>query len=86
MFKNAFCYPAATVRIGKLVVTVDLRLYLREKTVRRLNRQRQAGQRLSFRSKNRLAKSMLEGPRPQPPEGIAEMVELLRAAAQQEGE
>ena len=69
VFKNAFCYLIATLRIGKIVVTVDLRLYLREKTVRRLNRQRSAGQRLPFRSKNSLAKSMLEALRPHLPQG-----------------
>jgi hypothetical protein len=31
VFKNAFCYLTANLRIGKMVVTVDLRLYLREK-------------------------------------------------------
>jgi hypothetical protein len=35
-FKKAFCYLECTLRIGDIVVTVDLRLYLREKTVRRL--------------------------------------------------
>jgi hypothetical protein len=69
IFKNAFCYLLTTLRIGKLVVTVDLRLYLREKTVRRLNRRRQAGQRIPFRSKTSLAKSMLEALRPLLPEG-----------------
>jgi DDE superfamily endonuclease len=69
VFKNAFCYLVATVRIDKIVVTVDLRLYLRAKTVRRLNRQRQAGQRLSFRSKNSLARSILEALRPGLPKG-----------------
>lgn len=69
VFKNAFCYLVATVRIDKIVVTVDLRLYLRAKTVRRLNRQRQAGQRLSFRSKNSLARSILEALRPHLPKG-----------------
>jgi hypothetical protein len=69
VFKNAFCYLVATVRIDKIVVTVDLRLYLRAKTVRRLNRQRQAGQRLSFRSKNSLARSILETLRPRLPKG-----------------
>jgi hypothetical protein len=69
VFKNAFCYLVATVRIGKIVVTVDLRLYLRAKTVRRLNRQRPAGQDLPFRSKNSLAKSMLEALRPLLPAG-----------------
>jgi hypothetical protein len=69
VFKNAFCYLVATVRIGKIVVTVDLRLYLRAKTVRRLNRQRQAEQRIPFRSKNSLARSMLEALRPLLPPG-----------------
>jgi hypothetical protein len=68
-YKNAFCYLVCTLRVGNLVVTVDLRLYLREKTVRRLNRQRAAGQRPSFRSKNSLARLMLAALRPLlPPE------------------
>ena len=69
VFKNAFCYLVATMRIGKIVVTVDLRLYLRAKTVRRLNRYRQAGQRIPFRSKNSLARNMLEVLRPLLPTG-----------------
>jgi hypothetical protein len=52
-----------------MVVTVDLRLYLRAKTVRRLNRQRKPGQRIPFRSKNSLAKSMLAALRPLLPSG-----------------
>jgi hypothetical protein len=69
VFKNAFCYLVATLRVGKMVVTVDLRLYLRAKTVRRLNRQRPLGQRLPFRSKNSLARSILEALRPLLPAG-----------------
>jgi hypothetical protein len=69
VFKNAFCYLIATLRIGKMVVTIDLRLYLREKTVRRLNRHRQGGQRIPFHSKNNLAKHMLEALRPVLPKG-----------------
>ena len=69
VFKNAFCYLIATLRVGKIVVTVDLRLYLRAKTVRRLNRQRQDGQRISFRSKNSLSRSILEALRPLLPAG-----------------
>jgi hypothetical protein len=69
-FKNGFCYLVCTVRIGKMVVTVDLRLYLREKTVRRLNRRNKGRrQRLSFRSKNRLACLILEELRPLLPTG-----------------
>jgi len=69
VFKNAFCYLAANLRIGKVIVTVDLRLYLRAKTVRRLNRQRQLGQRIPFRSKNSLARSILAALRPLLPSG-----------------
>jgi len=69
VFKNAFCYLEATIRIGTLVVTIDLRLYLREKTVRRLNRRRPPEQRIPFRSKNRLARAILEDLRPLLPAG-----------------
>jgi hypothetical protein len=68
-YKNAFCFLACTVRIGEYVATVDLRLYLREKTVRRLNRMRTAEERLSFRSKNSLAHMILEALRPLLPTG-----------------
>jgi hypothetical protein len=68
-FVNAFCYLVCTVQIGPIVVTVDLRLYLREKTVRRLNRHRSPQQRISFCSKNRLARSILEALRPLLPKG-----------------
>jgi len=69
VFKNAFCYLEATLRIGTLVVSLDLRLYLRAKTVRRLNRHRAAGHRIPFRSKNNLARAMLEDLRPLLPTG-----------------
>jgi hypothetical protein len=69
VFKNAFCYLVTTLRIGKIVVTVDLRLYLRAKTVRRLNRRRKPGQRIPFRSKNSLARSILAALRPLLPPG-----------------
>lgn len=68
-YKNGFCYLECTVRIGKIVVTVDLRLYLRAKTVRRINRHRPPRQRVPFRSKNSLARSMLEALRPLLPKG-----------------
>jgi hypothetical protein len=63
-FSNAFCYLVCTVQIGPIVVTIDLRLYLREKTVRRINRHRAAERRIPFRSKNRWARSILEALRP----------------------
>jgi hypothetical protein len=63
-FKKAFCYLVCTLRVGDIVATVDLRLYLREKTVRRLNRHRAPAQRIPFYSKNHLARRMLEALRP----------------------
>ncbi len=69
VFKNAFCYLEATLRIGTLVVTVDLRLYVRAKTVRRLNRHSSPQQRIPFRSKNSLARAILEDLRPLLPAG-----------------
>lgn len=75
-FKNAFCYLVGTVCIGKMVVTVDLHLYLRAKTIRRLNRQRQAGQRIPFRSKNSLAKGIVEALGPLLPAGWTVFVQF----------
>ena len=75
-FKNGFCYLECTLRIGRIVVTVDLRLYLRAKTVRRINRHRPPGQRIPFRSKNSIARSMLEALRPLLPEGWAVYVQF----------
>jgi len=68
-FKNAFCYVVCTLQVGSLVATVDLRLYLREKTVRRLNRRRPRGQRIPFRSKISLARQMLAELQPLLPDG-----------------
>jgi hypothetical protein len=68
-YHKAFCYLECTVRVGDLTATLDLRLYLREKTVRRLNRCRSPEQRLSFRSKNRLACDILRSRKPLLPEG-----------------
>jgi hypothetical protein len=68
-YKNALCYLVCTLRIGKIVATVDLRLYLRKKTVRRINRHRPPNQRIPFRSKNSLALSILEALRPLLPQG-----------------
>jgi DDE superfamily endonuclease len=63
-YHKAFCYLECTARIGDLTATLDLRLYLRAKTVRRLHGRRPPGRRLAFRSKNRLARAILESLRP----------------------
>jgi hypothetical protein len=68
-YHKAFCYLECTARVGDLTATLELRLYLRAKTVRRLNRLRPPGQRLAFRSKNALARAMLESLRPLLPAG-----------------
>lgn len=68
-YKNGFCYLVCTLCVGQIVVTVDLRLYLRAKTVRRLNRQRPREHRLAFRSKNTIAKRILRDVAPLLPEG-----------------
>jgi hypothetical protein len=75
-YKNAFCYLVCTLRIGSLVATVDVRLYLRQKTVRRLNRQRQKGRRIPFRSKYRIARLILEQLRPFLPTGWKVVVQF----------
>lgn len=63
-YKNAFCYLVCTMQVGDQVATVDLRLYLRQKTVHRLNRRRPKEKRLPFQSKYRLARQILEALRP----------------------
>jgi hypothetical protein len=68
-YKNGLTYLACTVTIGPIQVTFDLRLYLRERTVRRINRRRRPAQRLHFVSKPRLARQILEALRPLLPEG-----------------
>jgi hypothetical protein len=68
-YKNAFCYVVCTLRVGNNVATLDLQLYLRNKTVRKLNRQRAAGDRIPFRSKYRIARHILVDLAPLIPKG-----------------
>src|SRR3954447_10732850 len=63
-YHKAFCYLECTLRAGDLTATVDLRLYLRDKTVRRLYRHRSPEHRLRFRSKFHLAREILESLKP----------------------
>jgi hypothetical protein len=58
-YKNGLAYVVCSVRIGEIEFTFDLRIYLRQRTVRRLNRHRCRDQRLPFLSKMRLARQML---------------------------
>ena len=75
-YKNAFCYLVCTMRVGTQTATVDIRLYLREKTVRRLNRKRGKKNRLPFRSKYRIARTILEQLRPLLPKGWKVVVQF----------
>ena len=68
-FKNGLACLVCTVAAGRLVVTFDVPLYLRERTVRRLNRRRVAGHRIRFVSKPWLARRLLEALRPLLPAG-----------------
>lgn len=58
-YKNGLNYLGCTLRIGSVELTYDIRPYLRERTVRRLNRGRPKDQRLHFNSKTRLARQIL---------------------------
>ncbi len=75
-YHKAFCYLECTLRVGDLTATLELRLYLRQKTVRRLNRHRPPEQRLRFRTKNHIAQEILETLRPLLPDGWAVYVQF----------
>jgi hypothetical protein len=75
-YQNAFCYLVCTMRVGQQTATIDLRLYLREKTIRRLNRKRDKKNRLPFRSKYRIARTILEQLRPLLPKGRKVVVQF----------
>ncbi len=55
-FKNGLGYLGCTIRVGSVEFTYDIRIYPRERTVRRLNRQRSKEQRLHFLSVNTVLK------------------------------
>ncbi len=69
-FVNGLVYLDCNVWIGGEPVTFDVRLYLREATVRRLNRHRVPDERIAFRSKLHLARQMLQALRPLLPDDI----------------
>lgn len=63
-YLNGVAYLGCNVWMGGVPITFDVRLYLRKKTVRRLNRHRACAHRLPFLSKFRLAQAMLTGLQP----------------------
>ena len=67
---NGLAYLGCNVWIGGFALTFDVRLYLREKTVRRVNRHRAPDQRLGFLSKNHLARHILQSLQPLLPTDI----------------
>jgi hypothetical protein len=58
-YKNGSVYLVCHLKIGFISFAINWRIYLREKTVRKLNRTRAKADRLKFRSKYRLAREML---------------------------
>lgn len=68
-YKNGLTYLVCTVAVGHVLVTFQVRLYLRACTVRRINRGRPPEQRIRFISKNRLARQILQALAPLLPEG-----------------
>jgi hypothetical protein len=64
VYRNGSVYVLCRLQIGFIQFTINWRLYLRRKTVRRLNRRRAKPQRLSYASKYTLAQQMLEELRP----------------------
>ena len=58
-YTNGYVYVEVHVQIGPFGFLFDTRLFLREKTVRHLNRKRPADKRLHYRSKYALARQML---------------------------
>lgn len=60
VFSKATVYVLLRMTIGPFSFTIDIVPYLRNKTVRRLNRKRRAPRRLKYRSKIEIAQEMLE--------------------------
>jgi hypothetical protein len=59
VYHNGYVYVEVHLQLGPLGFLFDTRLYLREKTIRKLNRHRAPDARLPFRTKYALAREML---------------------------
>jgi hypothetical protein len=59
VYTNGYVYVEVHLHLGPFGFLFDTRLFLREKTVRRLNRERAAEKRLHYRTKYALARAML---------------------------
>ena len=60
VYSKGTVYVMLRLTVGHISVTVDIQLYLRRKTVRKLNRARRRGERLPFRTKLTIARHMLK--------------------------
>jgi len=60
VFIKGMVYVLLRITIGPLSFTIDISPYLQAKTIRRFNRHRSKGERLTFRSKIDIAREMLE--------------------------
>jgi hypothetical protein len=69
-FKNGLAYVACNVWIGTSAFTFDVRPYLRERTVRRINRHRSPDERIPFRSKLHLSRDILTALQPLLPDAV----------------
>jgi hypothetical protein len=63
-FAKGFVYVMLRLTVGEVSFTIDMQLYLRASTVRRLNKKRESGKRLTFRSKIDIAQQMLDAVAP----------------------
>jgi hypothetical protein len=69
-YANGLAYLSCNVWLGGIAVTFDVQMYLRQNRVRALNRQRVPEDRVSFASKNQLARDMLIALAPLLPENV----------------
>jgi len=60
VFTKATVYVMLRLIVGNASFTIDMAPYLRASTVRRLNKAREKGERLTFRTKIQIARAMLE--------------------------
>jgi len=59
-YKNGAAYVECKIEVGSFSYTFDLKPYLRERTVRRINRKRGKKNRIRFRTKYKIAREMLD--------------------------
>ena len=70
-YTNGTQHIEVRLQLGDRAYVYDWGLYLREKTVRRLNRTRQRGQRLHFRTKYRIVRAILADLKRRLPSGLS---------------